>query len=84
MARKKVRPEDLTEEQLRRLLIQKRRTARRKRLDEFRRSGRLVEVVPIPDDKPAETLGSIDLEAPEPPSKVADAVEAGSISITMP
>lgn len=65
MAKKK-RPEDLSERELHRLLIQKRRKSRRKRLDEFRRSGRIVEVNPIPDTNVQETWGSIDLkEDPE-------------------
>ncbi|MBT3239848.1 MAG: class D sortase [Chloroflexi bacterium] len=59
---KKKRPEDLSERELHRLLIQKRRKSRRKRLDDFRRSGRIVEINPIPETKNQETWGSIDLE----------------------
>lgn len=69
MARKKVRPEDLSEEQLRALMVAKRRTARYRRLEEYRRSGRLVEVVPIPETQPQDTFGSIDLEDEKPPNK---------------
>ncbi|MBW8010635.1 MAG: class D sortase [Chloroflexi bacterium] len=45
MARK-IRPEDISEAELRRLLIEKRRAAHKKRLDEFRSSGRVVELAP--------------------------------------
>jgi sortase A len=48
MARK-VRPEDLSERELRRLLIEKKRQARAKRLEAFRRSGRTLDVAPLPD-----------------------------------
>lgn len=75
MARKKVRPEDLSEKQLRALLVAKRRTARYRRLEEYRRSGRLVEVVPVPDSEPQETVGSIDLEEETPLSKTELAQE---------
>ena len=68
MARK-IRPEDLSEEELRRLLIEKRRDSRKKRLDQFRRSGRLVELSPAASSRPTNTLGGIDLSDPEPPSK---------------
>jgi len=45
MARRKS-PEDLSVEELRRLLIEKRRGARRERLEHFKRTGRLVAVEP--------------------------------------
>jgi sortase A len=45
MPRRKA-PEDLSVEELRRLLIEKRRGARRERLDHFRRTGRVVTVTP--------------------------------------
>ncbi len=64
MAKKK-RPEDLSERELQRLLILKRRKSRRKRLDEFRRSGRILEINPIPNTDIQETWGSIDLEEDE-------------------
>ncbi|MEJ5203485.1 MAG: hypothetical protein WHV66_14765, partial [Anaerolineales bacterium] len=41
-------PEDLSVEELRRLLIEKRRAERRARLERFRRSGR---VIPLPQEK---------------------------------
>ena len=39
-------PEDMSVEQLRRLLIEKRRGARRERLEHFKRTGRVVDVAP--------------------------------------
>lgn len=47
MARRKS-PEDLSVEELRRLLIEKRRGARRERLEHFKRTGRVVDVEPDP------------------------------------
>jgi sortase A len=45
MARRKA-PEDLSVDELRRLLIEKRRGVRRGRLEHFRRTGRVVDVMP--------------------------------------
>lgn len=45
MSRRKA-PEDLSVEELRRLLIEKRRGARRERLEHFKRTGRVVDVEP--------------------------------------
>jgi sortase A len=45
MPRRKA-PEDLSVEELRRLLIEKRRGARRERLDHFKKTGRVVDVEP--------------------------------------
>ena len=45
MARKKA-PEDLSVEELRRLLVEKRRGARKERLEHYRRTGRVVSVAP--------------------------------------
>ncbi|MDW8226987.1 MAG: class D sortase [Anaerolineales bacterium] len=45
------RPEDLSEQELRRLLLEKRRQARQQRLDHFRRTGRAISLVPdLPPD----------------------------------
>jgi sortase A len=50
MARRKA-PEELSVEELRRLLIEKRRGARHERLEHFRRTGRVVTVAPnLPDE----------------------------------
>jgi sortase A len=40
------RPEDLSAEELRRLLLEKRRTSRQQRLERFRRTGRAVQLAP--------------------------------------
>jgi len=45
MARRKA-PEDLSVEELRRLLVEKRRGVRKERLEHFRRTGRVVDVAP--------------------------------------
>jgi sortase A len=45
MARRKA-PEDMSVEELRRLLIEKRRGTRRERLEHFKRTGRVVDVAP--------------------------------------
>ncbi|MFN2144017.1 MAG: hypothetical protein ACK2T7_01630, partial [Anaerolineales bacterium] len=55
MARK-VRPEELSENELKRLLAEKKREARKKRLDAFRRSGRLLEIAPPPDQTTTNAL----------------------------
>ncbi len=47
------RPEDLSEQELRRLLLDKRRVSRRERLERFRRTGRVVNLAP---DLPAASL----------------------------
>src|SRR5688572_12054001 len=44
--RRRKAPEDLSVEELRRLLIEKRRGARRERLEHFKRTGRVVAVEP--------------------------------------
>lgn len=44
--RKKVNPEDLSTEELRQLLVEKRRSSRQDRLDYFRRTGRVVIISP--------------------------------------
>jgi sortase A len=44
--RKKASPEDLSIDELRRLLVEKRRASRQNRLEHFRRTGRLVVVAP--------------------------------------
>lgn len=57
MARK-IRPDELSEAELRRLLIEKRRAAHKKRLDEFRSSGRVVELAPDTRSSALEDLRS--------------------------
>lgn len=69
MARK-VRPEDLSENELRRLLINKKRRSRKKRLEAYRRSGRLVNLAPIPDTKSSSLLADLDLGGLADPSEI--------------
>jgi sortase A len=56
MPRRKA-PEDMSVEELRRLLIEKRRGARRERLEHFKRTGRVVDVAP---DSVAESAPVVD------------------------
>src|SRR5512143_2647857 len=60
MPRRKA-PEDLSVEELRRLLIEKRRGTRRERLDHFRRTGRVVAPEALIDESSAAQV-----ETPEP------------------
>lgn len=57
------RPEELTERELRRLLLEKRRQARQRRLERFRRSGRVILLAP---DLPPETAQEWPLLEPLP------------------
>ena len=50
--------EELSDEELRWLLIQKRRAARQEQLDRFRRTGRVLVVAPDPDGSSLESLRS--------------------------
>lgn len=52
MARKKV-PEELSVEELRKLLVEKRRGARKDRLEHYRRTGRVVSIAPDFDNEEA-------------------------------
>jgi hypothetical protein len=45
MARRKA-PEDLSVEELRRLLVEKRRGSRKERLEHYRRTGRVADATP--------------------------------------
>lgn len=69
--RKKGSAEDLSVEELRRLLVEKRRASRQERLDRFRRTGRVVKVAPdvegaALEDMRSGTLGEVEtsIEAP--------------------
>jgi sortase A len=71
MARRKS-PEDMSVEELRRLLIEKRRGARRERLEHFKRTGRVVDVAPdiLSDSVPVvETPDGESGQTPVPASK---------------
>ncbi len=60
------RPEDLSVDELRRLLLEKRRTSRNDRLEHFRRTGRALSVTLDVTGKPAETEPAIRvIETPE-------------------
>ena len=65
MARKKA-PEELSVEELRRLLVEKRRGARKDRLEHYRRTGRVVSLAP-----------DMDFDSP-PSAPVIDTAEASS------
>jgi sortase A len=60
MARRKA-PEELSVEELRRLLVEKRRGARKERLEHFRRTGRVVSVAPdLTDFDPSSSAPIVD------------------------
>ena len=70
MPRRKA-PEDMSVEELRRLLIEKRRGTRRERLEHFKRTGRVVDVAPdvLAESTPeVDTLEGNDDQAPPPVS----------------
>ena len=56
-------PEDLTVDELRQLLIEKRRSERQKRLDHYRRTGRVIRVENVPVPAPFDTPVSPALES---------------------
>ena len=68
---KNKRPEDLSVDELRRLLLEKRRVARQERLERFRRTGRALRLAP---DLPAEADETLPLD--EPADEVPPEVEA--------
>jgi sortase A len=76
-------PDDLSVEELRRLLIEKRRGARRERLEHYRRTGRVVDVAPGEPVKSLEELSApvVDTsesmepeESPRPKRRLGDRV----------
>jgi sortase A len=62
---KPVSPEDLSAEELRRLLVEKRRASRKDRLDRYRRTGRVVLVAPDMDGSSLENMRSGEFDEPE-------------------
>jgi sortase A len=74
MARRKT-PEELSVEELRRLLVEKRRGARKERLEHFRRTGRVVSVTPDISDWDAEqsapVVDTADVGESQPEAKSA-------------
>jgi sortase A len=67
--RKSVSPEDLSAEELRRLLVEKRRASRQERIERYRRTGRVVLVAPDVDGSSLEDMrtGEFDESADDPP-----------------
>jgi len=63
---RKTNPEDLSVEELRRLLIEKRRSARAKRLERFRQTGRVVTLVPEEGNTGLQDLRSAEWSEEEP------------------
>ena len=68
------RPEDLSVNELRRLLLDKRRVSRKDRLESFRRTGRVVALsVDVPDTEDALHLGRVvDTPAGDPSASLGD------------
>lgn len=60
--REKVSPNDLTDEELRRLLVEKRRASRQERLERYKRTGRVVLVAPDVDGSSLEDMRSGEIE----------------------
>lgn len=56
--------EDLTVEELRQLLIEKRRSARQSRLDQYRKTGRIISIEPPPSTPKLTDLQSSSLDEP--------------------
>ena len=67
------RVEDLTVDELRQLLIEKRRAERRARIDHFRRTGRMILVEPLPAPAPIDGLRSIPTEEADLPAGASGA-----------
>lgn len=65
MARKR-NVEDLTVEELRHLLVEKRRAERQNRLEAYRRTGRVIQVEPQPEITPLDGLRTESQEGDEP------------------
>ena len=70
MPRRKA-PEDMSVEELRRLLIEKRRGARRERLEHFKRTGRVVDVAPDMLAESAPVVDTLDETSDQPPGPVS-------------
>jgi sortase A len=62
---KLVSPEELSAEELRRLLIEKRRASRQDRLERYRRTGRVVLVAPDTDGSSLENMRTGEFDDPE-------------------
>ena len=55
-------PNDLSADELRRLLVEKRRSERQQRIERFRKTGRVVRVVPETEDRTLEAMRTDQLE----------------------
>jgi len=64
-------PEDMSVEELRRLLIEKRRGARRERLEHFKRTGRVVDVAPDLLSESAAVVETLEETTDQPPVPVS-------------
>src|SRR5215510_6479531 len=70
MPRRKV-PEELSVEELRRLLIEKRRGARRERLEHFKRTGRVVAVEPDALTESVPVVETLEDTGDQPPVQIS-------------
>jgi sortase A len=70
MPRRKA-PEDMSVEELRRLLIEKRRGARRERLEHFKRTGRVVDVTPDALESSARVVETLEESSDQPQGPVS-------------
>lgn len=70
MPRRKA-PEDMSVEELRRLLIEKRRGARRERLEHFKRTGRVVDVSPDVLAESVPVVETLEGDSDQPPVAVS-------------
>ncbi|MBL8061832.1 MAG: class D sortase [Anaerolineales bacterium] len=70
MARRKA-PEELSVEELRRLLVEKRRGARKERLEHYRRTGRVISLASDLDENPPPSTPTIDTTDSASPSPEA-------------
>jgi len=73
-------PEDLSVEELRRLLVEKRRGARKERLDQFRRTGRVVAVTN--DEMDPAYAAMPEVETPDHPDNPSDGTDSKSSSLS--
>jgi sortase A len=70
--RKTSSPEDLSAEDLRRLLVEKRRASRQKRLERYKRTGRVVLVAPDKDGSSLEDMRSGEFDDSEEETQAQD------------
>lgn len=81
---KKTAIEDIPIEELRHMLVEKRRTARKERLDRYRRTGRVVTLISDEDSSSLEILRTNPLNEDEPPvrrSSIRKIMDAGLLCV---